>query len=384
MSEVANSETAGVGRGKKRALRIAIWTGSILILAATLAALGGLAWIKYQEIQAAMQTPPPPEMPIAVGIREVGTIRWRNSTQLIGTILAPRSITVNNEMPGTVTEVLFEMGQVVEEKSRLLQLDTRVEEAQLKAAVAREDFARATYERNQEISKRNAVSATELEAQESAWRQAQAQVEELRAMISRKTIVAPFKSRVGLSNVFPGQYLPAGSLVTTLQSIEDHLLVEFTLAQHVVSQLETGHPVEVVAPAGTFVAKVVAIDAQADRQTRHVRIRAKLDPPPNRLSPGDSVNVKVEYGKEIELPAVPAESIRRSPQGTYVFMAERTDAGETRASARSVILATAAGADVGIARGLSAGESVVVEGSFKLQDGALIVPADLSSPSSEE
>ncbi|MGI9515659.1 MAG: hypothetical protein ACR2NP_01325, partial [Pirellulaceae bacterium] len=90
------------------------WLGSILVVGATLGVLTFLAWKKYSEIQASMNMPAPPEMPVAVGIQPAGTMSWRNSTTGIGTILAPRFITVNNELPGTVATVLFEPGQLVE------------------------------------------------------------------------------------------------------------------------------------------------------------------------------------------------------------------------------------------------------------------------------
>ena len=45
--------------------RIAVWLGSILVLGSVLAIGGLLGWLKYNEIILAMNTPPPPELPIA-------------------------------------------------------------------------------------------------------------------------------------------------------------------------------------------------------------------------------------------------------------------------------------------------------------------------------
>ena len=362
---------------------LGVWLGSILVIVATLGILVALAFWKYLEIQAAMKMGPPPEMPAAVGIQTVGTISWRNSTGSTGTIMAPRSITVNNELSGTVFEVLFESGQIVEEGMKLVLLDANVEDAQLKAAMAREQFALTTLERNRQMAASDAIAANELEELESRWHQTQAEVEELQAIIARKTIVAPFRGRVGLSDTQKGQYLNSGSLITTLQSVEDHLLVEFTLAQSVVNQIQSDAEVVITVAGNPLKAKISAIDAQADRQTRNVRIRARIDNPPKSMSPGDSVPVVIEFGPVITLPAVPAEAVRRSPQGTFVFMAEKNDAGEMRASARTVMLATSVGSKVGLASGVSVDEQVVVDGSFKLQDGALIAQAKSTPPTKE-
>ncbi|MGI9519992.1 MAG: efflux RND transporter periplasmic adaptor subunit, partial [Pirellulaceae bacterium] len=308
-----------------------------------------------------------------------------NSTTGIGTILAPRFITVNNELPGTVATVLFEPGQLVEKGVELLSLDTKVEQAQLKAAEVREKFALQAIERNQQMA--DSIPEKEKEEAESRWEQASAEVEELQAMITRKTITSPFRGRVGLSDVQPGQYLPAGSLITTLHSVEDHLLVEFTLAQYVVNKVNTGDSVIVVFGDTNYPAKISAIDAQADRQTRNMRVRARVDNPPDSLRPGDSVSVKVEYGTAMNLMSVPAQAVRRSPQETFVFLAETNKAGELRATARPVLLATVVGSNIGIASGLSADDQVIVEGSFKLQDGTLITfaqPEPEGEPASDQ
>lgn len=359
---------------RNRGALLATWIGSILVIACTLAGLAALGWWKYQQIIAAQSTPPPPEMPTVVGLRQVGTVAWRNSTSSIGTILAPRSITVNNELPGTVSSVTFQPGSLVETGQVLLQQDTSVELAQLKAAEAREAFTRSTLERNRSMAQTDAVTRIELEELQSQWEQARSQVEELKAVIRRKTISAPFRGRVGLSDTHEGQYLAAGSLITTLQSVEDHLLVDFTLPQAVANQIQNGEIVQVKAGTANLQASIVALDAQADRNTRNVRVRARIDQPPANLQPGDSVQVRTSFGAEIVLPGVPADAVRRSPQGSFVFVAETNDKGELRASARPVMPATSAGKMIGLSSGVTTGETVAVEGSFKLQDGMLIAP----------
>ncbi len=369
--EERKAQTAAAAR---RWLR---WGGSLAVIVATLAVLGGLAWWKYREIQIAMATPPPEEMPVHVGLVTVETLTHRNITTAVGTILAPRSITLNNELAGTVAEVLFTPGSIVEEGQVLVRLDISVEQAQLAAVLARQKFAASTLERNRQLANTDAITRLELEELESVAAHAQAQVDELRAVIAQKTIAAPFRARVGLNDTHKGQYLPAGTLIATLQSVEDFLLVDFMLPQGTVNFVQLDQTVDVMTPLATLPARLIAIDSQADRTTRNVRARARLDQPPATLLPGDSAQVRVPYGEEVVLPAVPAESVRRTPQGTFVFVAETNTAGELRVSERAVVPAAAVGSLIGLATGIRVGEQVVKEGSFKLQDGGLIVQAEI-------
>jgi multidrug resistance efflux pump len=76
---------------------------------------------------------------------------------------------------------------------------------------------------------------------------ARAQITRTKAIIARKTIRAPFRALVGIADVHPGQYLNEGTLLTTLQGIDDAANVDFTVAQQVAADLRAGELVEVSA-----------------------------------------------------------------------------------------------------------------------------------------
>lgn len=351
--------------------------GSFSVFAATLGLIAGLAYYKYEQIQQASKQGPPPIPPTPVGIRTVEPVVYRNQTTAVGTVLAPRSITLSNELPGTVDQVKFQPGATVEPEQVLLTLDTSVEQAQLQAAEARVKFTESTYRRTQQMAATKAVTELELEETESQWKQATAQVAELKAVIARKTIKAPFRARAGLSDTHVGQYLPAGSLITTLQSIDNYLYVDFMISQTIVRWLEVGQAVTLFIGNSEYQATIEALDAQADRSTRNVRVRARWTEPPALAVPGDSVQVVVAYGPEMNYPAVPAESVRRSPQGTFVFLVEENAEQQLVARQTPVIIGVTVGKQVGIANGLKSGDRVVADGSFKLRDGESIAPAQI-------
>ncbi len=353
------------------------WLASIVVVIAALALLSALAFWKYRQIQQAASMPPPPESPTAVSLAQVSMVTYRNATTSIGTVVAPQWIAISNELPGTVSFIREGNNQPIEPGELLLKLDTSVEEAQLAGARARLKIAESVWRRTSQMAETRAVTELELEESESQWQQAQAQVAELEATIGRKSFHAPFRGQLGIVDTHVGQYLPAGSTVTLLQSLDDFLLVDFMLPQSVAASVGVESEVSIAHHRSTWPARIVAKDAQADRQTRNVRYRARMEQPPDTLLPGDSVNVAIEYGPTISLPAVPSVAVRYSPQGAFVFIAERTAAGELRAQMRPVIPAAAVGSDVGLAQGAAVGDVVVAEGSFKLHDGALL--ADMTA-----
>ncbi|HEY6563502.1 MAG TPA: efflux RND transporter periplasmic adaptor subunit, partial [Pirellulaceae bacterium] len=290
-------------------LRSLIVLGSLVLVMATVGGLVALGWHKYQTILAAQAAPPPPEMPISVLLAPVTTVSYQRSMSVIGTVIAPRSITVSNEIAGTVSEVAFESGGVVEEGQVLVKLDSRMEEAQLRASEARKRLAETTLKRLRSIRGADAISQVELDEAVARRDEAAASVAELSAMIARRSILAPFRARVGLSDTHVGQYLPGGTSITTLQSLDGYLLIDFMMSQEVADVVQAGDDIRFETPGGTLTARLVAFEALADRGTRNLRARARVDDPPEWMQPGDSVRVTVDYGPKVETTAVPVQAV---------------------------------------------------------------------------
>jgi membrane fusion protein (multidrug efflux system) len=317
-------------------------------------------------------------------IAPVETVQFRESTTLIGTVIAPRSITVSNEIAGTVNEVSFESGGEVQEGQVLIRLDSRVEQAQRSAAKATLRLEETTLQRLRSIRGADAVSRIELDEALARRDEALALVAELTARIDRRSIVAPFRARAGLSDTQVGQYLSAGTAITSLQSLDGYQLVEFMLPQEVARKLTVGDPVTLRTEDDSLTARLIAFDALADRSTRNRKARARIDDPPASLQAGDSVKVEIHYGRELTAMAVPIQAVRRSPSGSLVYVAESNASGQTRARARSIEVGPADGKRVLVLAGLTSADKVVADGSFKLRDGALL--ADLAparGPSSQ-
>ena len=321
---------------------------------------------------AAAGQPEPMEVVAEAFVREY---EHREVTTSIGTVLATRAVTLRNEVPGTVREVDLVPGRVVEEGEVLVALDVSVEEAELAALRARAELAEATLGRFERMASRQAISAIELDNARADRDVAFAEIERVQAIIARKTIRAPFRARVGLADVHRGQFLESGTLLTTLQGVDDAVHVDFSVTQSVASTLTPGTRVEVVAgeesrPA--IAARVSAIDARVDPTTRSAMVRVKIEQADGQLVPGASVRVRVPVGPARRVALVPASGLRRGPAGDHVWILEPGNAGELRAHARPVRAGPMVGREVVILDGLRAGERVAAAGSFKLREGVMV------------
>jgi membrane fusion protein, multidrug efflux system len=360
--------------------------GGLLVIGATIATLAAIAYTKYRQIEISMAAPPPPEAPVAVGVAEAERISFRPTSVVVGTVLAPRFIVLRTELPGVVTAVSMEPGQVVREGQVLVQLDVRSEEAELKSAVAVHDLAKAELKRLQTManSSPNAISALELDRGIANEIQTGAERDRLTVMIDRKTIRAPFDARVGLHQLNIGQYLDVGTQIVSLEGTDPYFEIDFSVPKHIAETLKIGDLVcmNLGTTNGGLTPQVldvpvVALDGRADAISRTMLVRARIENPPATMRPNDSVRVVVEYGDVISAIAVPATAVRSAPTGRSLFVVVERD-GALRAELRNVsVVGTGDGTRAWISSGLSGGEQVVAEGSFKVRDGALLAPVPI-------
>jgi membrane fusion protein (multidrug efflux system) len=350
------------------------WIGSIAMVAAVVVGGTALAAWKHASIEdantAAASQPEPVE---SVETAVVTQREYRPQTTAIGTVVALRSISVRNELPGTVRRVSLVPGQIVEPGAVLVGLDVAVEQADLKALKAQAALAQTQFERVMRLQGDNAVSEEEVDSARAARDVALAQVARVEAIIERKTIRAPFRARVGISDVHPGQYLNEGAHLTTLQGVDASTYVDFVVAQHVAGMLREGDKVQVfAADAKPIVAGIVATDARIDPTTRNATVRAKISDANNAPRPGASVRVQVPVGVSRLATVIPASALRKGPGGDHVFVVAPDKEGKTRAQSRFVQVEALAGDEIVIREGLGVGEQVAASGSFKLRDAALV------------
>lgn len=280
----------------------------------------------------------------------------------------------------------MESGQIVEAETVLVALDVTVEEAELRAQQAQAALAETQLARIRRLRADGVAPEMEYDRAVAERDVATANIARTKAVIERKTIRAPFRARVGIADVHPGQYLNEGTQLTTLQGVDDRVNVDFTVAQRIAAGLRVGDEVAIVTGGdGTpsVGARITAIDARVDPTTRNAMIRAEVKGTRNLPAPGASVRVQVPAGPAGKAIAIPVSALRKDPSGDHVFVISPDKSGKQRAHVRPVRTSEALGDTVLIEDGLEAGELVATSGSFKLRDGVLVALASDSTATAE-
>ncbi len=361
---------------KKRILFVVIG------LAAVVAALSA---VKAMQIGAMVEqgkkAVPPPETVTTAAVR---SDTWEVALTAVGSLTAVQGVTVAAELPGKVAEIAFEPGAKVKKGDLLIRQDTSVEEAQLPGAVAQADLARTVLERDAEMLAKQIISQADYDVAVANHEQAMAQANNIRAVIAKKTIRAPFTGRLGIRQVNLGQILREGDPIVTLQSL-DSIYVDFTLPQQELARLRAGLPVRVTTdafPGQAIDGRITAVNPLVDAETRNVRLQATVANRAEKLRPGMFVNTSVGLPIRRTVLAIPATAVLYAPYGDSVFIVadDKERKGGKALRQQFVRLGEKRGDFVAVTDGLKGGEDVVSTGVFKLRNGQAVVVDNRLSP----
>lgn len=309
---------------------------------------------------------------VPVRLGEVGSHRFADVVEAVGTVRAAESVAITANVADTVTSIDFDSGDAVSTGAVLLTLA----DAEERAAVADAEAALAEAEREagrlEDLADSNAVARSELTRSRAALTRAEAQRDAARARLDDHVIRAPFDGRIGLRDVSLGAYVSPGDLLLTLDQI-DNVDLDFTVPERFLAGLDRGLAVRARAtayPDEAFEGTIAGIDSRVDPVTRAVTVRARLPNPDARLRPGMLLSVEIRRD-ERESPAIPEVAVMRDGERTSVFGIERTDEGE-RAVSRRITLGARDGRLIEVLDGLSPGDTFVSEGMHRASDGGAV------------
>jgi multidrug efflux system membrane fusion protein len=345
--------------------------------------------------QASAQSPPP-GIPVTAG-----TVTARDVPVLlpgIGTVQAYNSVAVKSRVDGQIVRIEFKEGQEVKEGDPLIQIDPRPYQAQLEQAQAAKQKDEAQLAGAQlDLQRYQKLLGTGYQTQQSydnqralvaqlqaAIKGDEAQIDTAKLNLSYADIRAPISGRLGARLVDVGNMV-RGTDSTGLVTIAQlkPIFASFTLPQdeaHKVRERQAIAPLEVQAygddnKTQLATGELTLIDNAIDQATGTIHLKATFANDDERLWPGEFVNVRVVLNMREGVPTVPAQTVQEGPNGHYAYVIRKDDTVERR----PVEVAAVQGGVAVIAKGLSPGEKVVVDGQYRLTEGARVRPSSKSA-----
>lgn len=306
--------------------------------------------------------------PVAVVSAPVRRERIAQELTALGTARANEAVEVTSKTSNIITAVRFRDGERVQRGEVLVELDSAQARADLAEAQAALTESTSQLERSRELLATQLVSRAQYEQLEAAQKAAQARVAAAQARLEDTVVRAPFSGRVGLRRVSVGSLVGPGTTITTLDDTS-LIKLDFAVPESSAAGLREGLAVTARAtafPDREFAGKVASIDSRVDPTTRSFTVRALVPNAAGLLKPGMFLDVRLAR-EERDALLIPEEALVPDRSRQYVFVVE-----DDEVARREVRIGRREPGRVEIVAGLQAGERVVIEGTQKIGDGALV------------
>jgi membrane fusion protein (multidrug efflux system) len=365
----------------KMPIRLLIAVAGVLLVVGVLGTVKGL---QIGRMVAHGKAFAPPAQTVTAAT--VDSAEWETTLTAAGSLEAVQGVMVAAELAGKVTRIAFEAGATVSAGQLLLQQEISEETARLRAAESRAVLARKDLSRAQTLFDQHVIPGADLDEQRARHDQAIAERDNIRAVIEKKTVRAPFTGRLGIRQVNLGEVLETGQPVVSLQSL-DPIFVNFRLPQQMLERLKPGLIVRIGEDASRTAAiqgAITAINPEVDPATRNISLQATINNPQERLRPGMYVSVSVVLPVRRSVLAIPATAVVYAPYSDSVFVIENRDDESDRRQQilrqQFVQLGEKRGDFVAVRRGLEPGQTIVSTGVFKLRNGQAVVVDNALAP----
>ncbi|MDL1951442.1 efflux RND transporter periplasmic adaptor subunit, partial [Acidobacteria bacterium ACD] len=303
--------------------------------------------------------------------------------RVLGSLEPEELVQIPAEVGGAAKEVRFNAGDRVTAETVLVRIDPERYRLEAERADAAFRKAVADWKRSESETRRREALAVDSLVSPEELNRARLETERLAADAAaakaalgialqnqeRSAVRSPRAGVVNTRTVETGQFVQAGNVLATLVDPR-RLRLRFKVSESESLKAKVGQSVAFrVAALGerSFEARVYHVSAVADPATRQVEVLAWAENP-GVLRPGFFAEVTLATGRHADAVAVPEGAVQATERGFVVYVVEE---GKARARPVRIGLRTADGA-VEIVSGLSAGQTIVTEGSDRLSDGIAV------------
>lgn len=333
---------------------------------------------------------------VEVVTMQVQKIRVWN--EFSGRLEAIDHVDVRPRVGGTITQVLFEEGAVVEKGDPLFVIDPRPYKASLErakatlqAAESEVRLAKAELKRAEGLVKKKVVSESRYDTANNAYKVALANVNVAKAELTQAKlnyeyahIKAPVSGRVSRAEITVGNVIEAGANAPVLTSIvsTDKLYAEFDVDEQTYLKTVRGSkagemPVVLSLPGDdgtTYQGVIHSFDNRLDTTSGTIRARAILDNTDGALVPGMYANIKLGSAQAEPTILVSEKAIGTDQSKKYVYVISE----DNEVTYREVTLGRSVAGNRVVLGGIEAGEKVLVNSLQRVHPGAKVEPVDIT------
>lgn len=356
----------------------------LIVVVLMLAVIAGSFWNK--------KTPMPANVAvIPVLVAEVKRQDFPLYAQSVGRVQASHTVDIRPQIDAILQHIAVQEGQYVKKGAELARLDDReiranLEQikAQVDVAVSQLDLAEIELKRFQDLRNQGAISEQEIDRQAAQVRQLQASVKSYQAtlaaqevQLSYTRIHAPISGVVGIHNIHEGNVVRSNDVLPLFTLVQlNPIAVEFALPQSLLLEvlplkqsadkalvnIYRGDAAELLAQ-GTL----STVDNRIASNSGTLRLKAQVNNNDGKLWPEQAVVVDLQLGIINQALVVSQKALKQGAQGHFVWRIDENNHAQTVA-----VKVIKSDTDWAVVEGINEGDQVVIDGQYRLSEGAVV------------
>lgn len=308
--------------------------------------------------------------PTKVTVQEITAGNHSEVLKYSGTVEAENMVQIGFSVPGTVSSVLVNEGQVVQAGQLLASIDPTDYDNALLIASAGLEQAEDMFTRLNALYEKGSLPAKDFIDIKSKVAQARANKNMAVKRVKDTKLYAPMSGIITAKMIEKGAMAapgaPAFSVINTAKVYAKVSIPESEIGK--ISKGQTAN-VSISTINQELSGKITIINPMADPVTKSYTVKVQLANPQGKIMPGMIAVTEIGTGQQIGSITIPAKAVIRDADDiTYVFVAN----GDSKVVRKRISAGGLKGDDVVISDGLQSGDRVVVSGQTKLKDGAAI------------
>lgn len=304
---------------------------------------------------------------IAVNVQIAKPSSFENKLQISGSVISNEEVELRMETSGKIIAINFKEGGKVNKGDLLVKVNDADLQAQLQKVEIRKKLAEDKEYRQRTLLEKKGISQETYDVVLNDLNSAKADIENLKALIAKTEIRAPFNGTVGLRYVSEGSYVSSSTRIATLQNINP-AKIDFSVPQRYAGIISIGNIISIKSPSGKmYQARIYAIEPKIDPATRALQVRAICPNDRGELVPGSYVNITLALSDVKNAITIPTQALALDISGERVFVYKNGFA-----IPRKVESGIRTEEEVQIVDGIMPGDTIITTGVMQLRPRAKV------------
>lgn len=311
--------------------------------------------------------------PLKIKAQQVQMVNGLSNLRYSGTVEAAQTIPLSFQSSGTVERVLVQAGDAVRKGQLLATVDKADNQSIYNSSLAMYEQAKDAYDRLKQVHDNGSLSEVKWVEMETNLKKAESQLEVAKNSLEKCNLYAPVSGMIGKRNVEPGQSALSSFAPMELVKIET-VLVKISVPENEIGKIRKGMNASFTISAldnKQFEGTITNVGVVADQFSRTYEVKITVKNPEMEIKPGMVCDVMLNSTSEKQMVLVPYNAITKDSEGNSIVFVVNDDQKSVRKQAVKIGNYQTKGLE--ILSGLTANQTVVVEGKEKLTDNSQII-----------